>query len=291
MRAAVYAEIRRKSTDPITGINSDSINDYIAKWDAFFVNAARWNFQGFRKTKIVQHVTATTLYSALATSDLYAELTTNATIPTSGRMCINRDEIDWSAKDSPTSGRSVTISTATDALTADIAHSAGEIVEFLVPVPSDFGKPGEVWLMNSSGNSGGSRLVHRDWRSRYWPLTGTYFHKDGYLYMPANTATQYMQLSYWKKGMKLASDSESLQTPEKWDNFVRWCAAAQCHMTLGQFKQADELFKRAGVNIDGNLQNVGLLQTAISEDAQQTDSENEIFEAGDVRMNPSFSTL
>mgnify|MGYP006931607560 CR=1 FL=1 len=291
MRAAVYAEIRRKNTDPVTGINADSINDYIAKWDAFFVNAARWNFQGFKKIKIVEHWTATTLYEDFEVGDTYAELTTNANIPNSGRMSINRDEVDYTAKDTPTSGKSVTISTATDALTQDVDHDDGEIVEFLTPVPSDFGKPGEIWLMNVSGNSGGSKMKHVDWRDRYWPLTGTYTHKEGYLYLPANTPSVQMQLNYWKKGMKLTSDSESLQTPEKWDNFVRWASAAQAHMTLGQTKQANDLFSAAGVSIYGEVLNSGLLNLAIGEDSSQSDSLDEVFEAGTVNLDASFSSL
>lgn len=277
IRAAVYAGIRRLSSDPVQGLSTSDVNGYIAKWDAFFVDSARWNFQGFKKTKIVEYWGRTTLYSALATSDTYIELTSNASIPTSGRVSINRDEIDYSGKNTPTSGRSITISTATDALGVDVSHIAGEYVEFLTATPSDFGKPGVIWVMSSSGNSAGSRLRPMDTREQYWPRSGYYFYNAGYLYLPEGYSNSRLQLHYWRKGMKLNSDTDNLQTPEKWESFVIWCSMAECYIRLSEFDKSTKLFNMAGVNLEGNVLSSGLLIDAISLDAEQSD-DYEVFE-------------
>ena len=292
MRLIVYKGLRRESSDPVQGLDQTSMNAYINKWDAFFKEYARWNFQGFRKTKIVQWKQSNTVYSNFTTAATYIDITSNANAAADGgRISINRDEIDYSAKDTPNSGKSVTVSTATDALGIDVNHDAGEIVEFLTAVPADFNKPGEIWLMNTSGNSAGQKLKHKDQRDRYWPLAGTYYYHNGYLYLPQGTPSQNMQLHYWSKGMKLVNDGDNLQTPEKWQDFVKYCAMAECYIALKEFAEADKLFELAGAPTKNNPEPTGLLQFAVAQDAIQTDSQDEIFEPEQVPQNLTFSSL
>ena len=161
-------------------------------------------------------------------------------------------------------------------------------MEYLVAAPDDFGKPGEMWLMDDSGNVGGAPMTHQDWRGRYAPSSGRYFYKDGYIYLPHGTPASRLQLNYWKKGMKLSADADNLQTPQNYEDFVKWCAMAECYIALKEFDEADKMFALAGVTINGDIEPVGLLTTAMGRDSVQTDSENEIFEAAPVPLNASF---
>jgi hypothetical protein len=180
--------------------------------------------------------------------------------------------VDYTAKDNPNVGYSVTIGTKTP----DVAHSSGELVEFLVALPSNCGKAGELWYM-ASGNSAGTRLKHLDWREDYWPMSGSYTTKDNYLYLPAGYSSTNLQLQYWKKGMKVV-EGDSLQCPEKWDNFVKWCAMADILMNLKEYAEATKLYAMAGAPTENNLNPIGLIQSAASQDAQQTDSQFETFD-------------
>ncbi|MBX4215331.1 hypothetical protein KW797_00050 [Candidatus Parcubacteria bacterium] len=287
MRNLVYAGIRRKATDPLAGLSATFVNQYIAKWDCFFVDYARWNLPTFKKQKVVNYYSGTSIYSALTTSALYAELTDNTYAASGGgRISVNGDLIDYSAKDTPTSGKSVTISTATGALTADIAHVAGERVEFLVPVPSDFGKPGEMWFMNA-GSKASSKLSHKDWRDSPIPIGRFYTFHDGYLILPQNLSTQNFQLHYWKKGLKAVA-SDSLQCPEQMDDVVKYGAMAECYLITKEFDMAAKMFKLAGLPnpLDPGADMNGLLQYYAGLNAEQTNSGDEVFipELGSLHM-------
>lgn len=273
MRSKVYAGIKRKSTDPLSGLSTTSIDDYIATWDAYFCDYARWTFR--RTSKMLLYWGRTTLYDALATDDTYIELTTNADIPASGRLAINQDEIDYTDKNTPTSGRSVLIATAADAKTPDVSHVAGEEVNFLVAAPEDFGKPGELWY-GDSVNPCRSKLQHLDNRQFPWPPTGRYFFNDGYFYLPKGMQTARLFAVYYKKAKKPAA-GDDLQTPEKYDRFVYLCAMAECYKVMGNDSKANELFLDAGVPTLSNSDPVGILQTAAANDAEQTDSLDDIF--------------
>lgn len=277
MRARVYAGIRRKSTDPLAGLSQSSINEYIAKWDAYFVDYARWNFPGFKRQRQVNFKSGTTLGSAVSAGDAVAELTSNANAESGGgRISINGDLVDYTAKDTPNSGTSITTST-TAPFAIDVDHAAGLRVEFLIPVPSDFGIPGEMFYIYS-GSVSSSKLTHVDWRMATHPLGQTYTHHDGYLLLPQNLSTQVFQLHYWKKGFKVIA-GDDLQTPAKWDDIVKYAAMGECYIITKEFELASNMFKLAGVPnpIDPGESPNGLLQHAAGLDAEQTDSRDEVF--------------
>lgn len=280
MRNLVYAKIRRNSSDPLSGLSQSYVDEYIAKWDAYVVDYARWNWPGFKKRKLVSYKSGTTVKTAFVTGDATFDLTDNTNASASGgRLAINGDFIDYSGKDSPNAGESVTVSTVTDALGIDVDHSAGERVEFLVPVPSDFGKPGEIWLGNT-GQAPHSKLKHKDMRANPKPLGLTYFVDDDYLILPDNLTTGNLLLHYWKKGLK-AVDGDELQTPQKWDEIVLLGAMAECKLVMGENDKYSELMAAAGLpNVyEPGADLDGLLQFAAGLDSEQTDSEDEIFEA------------
>lgn len=277
MRNLVYAGIRRKSTDPLTGLSATFVNGYIAKWDAFFVDAARWNFDTFKRQKMIAFKSGTSIYSAYTSGDAYIELTDNTNAASGGgRISINGDLVDYSAKDTPTSGKSITLTAAGDGVyTPDIDHVAGERVEFLVEAPSDLGKPGEIWVVPSGGIAT-AKFTHKSWREMPIPRGRYYTYLDGFLIFPQNLNSMTLQLHYWKKGLKLAS-GENLQTPEKWDDFVKYAAMAECYIITKEFDKAAEMFALAGAPTPGNPDPIGLLQHAMAEDAEQTDSEDDVF--------------
>lgn len=277
MRNLVYAGIRRKSSDPLTGLSQSFVDGYIAKWDAYFVDAAKWNFDTFKRQKIVAFKSGTTLGEDWDSGDLYLELDDNTDASaTGGRVLINGDLVDYTAKGTPNAATSITISTATGALTPDVSHVEGERVEYLIPAPSDFGKPGEMWFQQS-GSKATSKLVHRDWREMPIPIGRFYTYHDGFLILPQNMNEQNFQLHYWKKGMKPVA-GDSLQTPAKHDDFVRYCAMAECYIVTKEMDKANEMFALAGAPTPNNPQPVGLLQQAIADDSEQTDSRDEVFE-------------
>lgn len=276
MRNLVYAGIRRKSTDPLTGLSAPFVNEYIARWDAFFVDYARWNFSTFKRQKMVSFKQGTTLADDLDTADVSALLTDNTNAETGGgRISINGDLIDYTAKNTPTSGQSITMASVAGTLTPDVDHVEGERVEFLLAAPTDFGKPGEMWFVPNGGRATG-KLTHRDWRSMPIPTGRFYTFHDGYLILPQNLSSQNFQLHYWKKGMKPVV-GDSLQTPEQYDDFVRLCAMAECHIVMKEFDKANELFARAGAPTPNNPEPIGIIQWAASRDAEQTNSEDEVF--------------
>lgn len=278
MVAAVYAGIRRKSTDPLQGLDNASIKSYIAKWDCFFVEAARWNFQGYQRTKIIQHFSRTTVQSDFAANAAYIDLTDNTGgTAAGGRISINRDEIDYTAMNAPNVGHSITISAADGAFTPDIGHVAGELVEFLMPAPADLARPGVMWAMQAGGNSSGSKFYPQDWRNNYAPRSQTYFYKNGYFYLPEGYMTANFQCNYWRKGFKVTKDDDYMQCPEKWDNFVKFCAIAECHLILKEYAEATKMYKLAGAPTDDDAEPIGLLQTAMAEDAEQTDDPDDTF--------------
>jgi hypothetical protein len=273
MRTQVYAGLKRSPDDPVSGIGASYLNHHIAVWDAYFCDYTKWTFR--RTSKVIENWGRTVLHSALATTDLYAELSSNANIPSSGRFLINGDEIDYSAKDDPTAGKSVTISTAAGAKTPDVSHVAGEEVNFLVTAPADFGKPGELWRGNSA-NPFGQKLTHLDYREWSYAPAGHYFYNDGYFYLPRGIPTGRLYAVYYKKAMKLG-ENDHLQTPEKFDRFVYLCAMAECYKVLGDDDKANTLFLEAGVPTPSNADPVGILQVYAADDAEQTDSLDDIF--------------
>lgn len=278
MRNLVYAGIRRKSTDPLTGLSASFVNGYIAKWDKFFVDYARWNLPTFKRQKIVAFKSGTALGDDWDSGDLTLELSSNANAAAGGgRVSVNGDLVDYTAKGTPNASASITISTATGALTPDVSHVTGERVEFLVPVPSDFGKPGEMFYMQA-GAKATNKLTHRDWREYPIPTGRYYTFHDGYLILPQNLNTQNFQLHYWKKGLKPVN-GDSIQTPEEMDDVVRYAAMAECYIVTKEHDKAAEMFKMAGVPnpLDPMAQLNGLLQYYAGINAEQTDSTDEVF--------------
>jgi len=278
MRLLVYEGIRRKSTDPLAGLQAASVNSYIAKWDAFFVDYARWNLATFKMQKMVEYKTGTTLLSSWASGDLYLELTSNANAASGGgRVSVNGDLIDYSAKGTPTALTSLTISTVAGKLTPDVSHVTGERLEFLVAAPADMGKPGNIWFAQA-GSKATFKLSHRSWLEMPIPTGRYYTYHDGFFLFPQNLTTQNLQLHYWKKGLKLV-DGDSLQTPEKWDDVVRYGAIAECALITKEYDVADSMFARAGLpnpRQPGSELN-GILQWAAGMDSVQTDSNDEVF--------------
>lgn len=275
MRNLVYAGIRRKASDPLAGLSATFVDGYIAKWDAYFVDYARWNFDTFKRQRIVAFKSGTTLADDLDLGDTSALLTSNDNASASGRISINGDLIDYTGVDTPTAGQSITLATAAGTQTPDIDHVTGERVEFLIAAPSDFGKPGEMWYMHA-GAKASDKILHRDWRDMPIPIGRFYTYHDGYLILPQNLNAQNFQLHYWKKAMKPVA-GDSLQTPERHDDFVRYCAMAECYIIMKDFDEANKMFALAGAPTPNNPEPIGILQHAVAHDAEQTNSVDEVF--------------
>lgn len=270
MQTLIYGKLRRKSSDPLSGLSASFLTEYIATWDAYFFDFARWTFA--RTSKIVNLVAGDSLSSAITTASATFVITSSSKLTAGGgRVSIQQDEIDYSSA----SGATATVSAVTGAKGIDVSHASGSLVDFLIPIPTDFGKTGEVWVGTAS-NPGSAKLIHQDYRSNTWPLYPYYFVNNGYLYFPRNLSQTHAQLVYYKKAFKAAS-TDDLQTPRKWDNFVLYCALAEAHQTLGNTGEADYYFKLAGVPTPSTPDPVGILQMAVSEDAEQTDSRDDIF--------------
>lgn len=270
MRTLVYGKIRRKSTDPLTALSSSFVTEYIATWDAYFADYANWTFR--RTSKILSLVAGDSLNGAITTASA-TFLTTSTTKLTAGggRVSIQQDEIDYSSA----SGATATVSVVTGAKSIDVSHATGSRVDFLIPVPSDFGKPGEM-LVGDASDPGRVPLTLQDYRERSWPAFPHYFVNDGYLYLPRNLAQTHAQLVYYKKAMK-PGESDDLQTPRRWDNFVLWATMAECFESTGDHANADLYYKKAGVITPSNPEPNGILQYAASLDADQTDSLDDFF--------------
>lgn len=271
MRALVRAKLRRKSTDPLSGLSDTFLNEYIATWDAYFIDHAKWTFR--RASKIVSIVAGDQLNGAITTaSPTFAIDSSSKLTATGGRVSIEGDEIDYSSA----SGATATVSAATGAKGIDVSHADNALVDFLIPYPSDFGKPGELWV-GDAADPARVKLTHVPYSRRAWPLFPNYASNDGYLYLPRNLAHTRGYLAYYRKAFKTGA-SEDLQTPRQWDNFVLWCVMAECLQVEGKTSEADYYFNLAGIRTPRMQEEpAGILQAAEAEDAEQTHSDDEFF--------------